>query len=79
MLVKGANVGELQLARALSKRYKIRRAQPKVDSLETTIPWEVIEREARCAGLDIDQFIQAYEAEWLYNSFEGLIFRFVKR
>jgi hypothetical protein len=58
--------------KALRKRYSIRRTGRFWRSWETTIPKEVIEREARVLGIPIDKIEDALEVEWRFNSFRGL-------
>lgn len=57
---------------ALKKRYKLRRTGRQWLSWETTIPREVIEREARRLGIPLDEFEKRFEAEWLFDNFRGL-------
>lgn len=56
----------------LIKRYKIRTTGREGRSLETTIPREVFEREARRLGLDPDEALERLMAVWRFNSFHGL-------
>jgi len=58
--------------RLLIKRYKIRAQGWKGRSIVTTIPREVIEREARRLGMDVEEAIKNLEAVWRYNFFQGL-------
>lgn len=67
---------EINLSDALSRRYRIRRSGTG-SGLEASLPREVIAREARRTGLDIDEFMEKYQIEWLYNDFAGLHARFV--
>ena len=57
---------------ALKKRYKLRRTGQKLRSWETTIPPEVVEREATRAGIPLFEFQKYFEAEWLFDNFVGL-------
>ena len=57
---------------ALKRRYKLRRTGKQWLSWETTIPREVIEREARKLGISLDEFENHFEAEWLFDNFAGL-------
>lgn len=61
----------------LAKRYAIRRPYKGAKAVEISAPYEVIEREARRNDLDVDGFMKQYEVECLYDSFEGLHYRFV--
>lgn len=46
-------------------------------SIEVTIPAEVVEREAQRQGLSILDFVQNFRAEWLYDNFGGAFIHFV--
>ena len=63
---------------AIAKRYAIRWAG-KGNTLETCIPVEAVEREARRKGMTLDEFLESYEAECLFNNFGGLHIRFVEK
>lgn len=54
------------------KKYSIRRTGSKGSSLETTIPREVFEREARRFNLTPQEAVKKLEAVWRFNSFQGL-------
>ena len=74
------NTQKVDLSRALSRRYKmwtLRRGDKDVRTVVSTIPYEVVEREARSVGLSVIDFLEKYEAEFLYDSFDGLHIRFV--
>ena len=55
-----------------------KRGEKDVHTVVSTIPYEVIEREARSVGLSVNDFLEQYEAEFLFDSFDGLHIRFVK-
>jgi hypothetical protein len=57
---------------ALKRRYRLRRTGRRWLSWETTIPREVIEREARKLGIPLSEFEKHFEAEWLFDNFAGL-------
>jgi len=57
---------------ALKKRYSLRRTGRRWLSWETTIPREVIEREARRLGISLTEFEKRFEVEWLFDNFAGL-------
>jgi hypothetical protein len=61
------------------KRYKIRAVGNQDASIETTIPREAFEREARRNNMTIEEALQALTAVWRYNSFKGLHLSFEKR
>lgn len=64
---------------SLRKRYKLRKTGKQWLSWETTIPREVIEREAVKAGISISDFQKWFEAEWLFDNFDGLHLIFVPK
>lgn len=41
-------------------------------SFETTIPREVVEREARVLGVPIERIDRELEVEWRFDDFRGL-------
>lgn len=63
---------------AISKRYTIRRSG-KGTTIEACLPRDAIAREARRKNMSIDEFLKAYEAEYLYNDFGGLHIKFVEK
>lgn len=60
----------------LIKRYKIRLTGARGTSLETTIPKEVFEREAKKLGLTVEEAVKELNAVWRYDGFDGLHLRF---
>ena len=54
------------------KRYKIRATGNRNASIETTIPREAFEREARRQGMTIEEAVNQLTAVWRFNSFQGL-------
>jgi len=63
----------------LMKRYKIRATGNQTASIETTIPKEAFEREARRQGMTIKEALEKLTAVWRYNSFHGLHLSFEQR
>jgi len=63
----------------LIKRYKVRATGNQTASIETTIPKEAFEREARRQGMSIKEALEKLTAVWRYNSFRGLHLSFEKR
>ena len=45
-------------------------------SFVVTMPYEVVEREARRRGLSLDEFLERYQAVAHYDNFEGIIYTF---
>jgi len=56
----------------LIKRYKIRPTGKAGATLETSIPREVFEREARRLGLTFQEALKELEVVWRFNHFKGL-------
>lgn len=54
------------------KRYKIRVTGSRGATIETSIPREAFEREARRAGLTIEEALEKLQAVWRFNNFHGL-------
>jgi len=54
------------------KKYRIRPTGRQGSTLETSIPREAFEREARRLGLTPEEALEKVEAVWRYNSFHGL-------
>jgi len=63
---------ELKDADVIIKTYKIRKTGRHGATIETSIPREVFEREARRLGLTFKEGIEKLVAVWRYNSFRGL-------
>jgi hypothetical protein len=60
------------------KRYKIRSVGKEKASIETTVPREVFEREARRHSMTVEQAIDNLVAVWRYDGFSGLYLSFEK-
>lgn len=61
------------------KRYKIRQTGKAGSTLETSIPKEAFEREARRRKMTIPEAVEVLEAVWRYNNFHGLHLSFEKK
>ena len=72
---------EFVVDNAFTDRFTIRRAGigGKYEYFEVGIPKKVLEREARREGMDIETFRKVFELEALYNSFQGIHYRFVRK
>ena len=56
-----------------TKRYKLRpTSKDGKGSIETTLPPEVLEKEARKYGLSMSELCDRMEVEWRYNNFRGI-------
>ena len=54
------------------KKYRVRQTGKDGSSLETTIPPEAFEREARRQGMTVEEAVNQLKAVWRFNSFKGL-------
>lgn len=61
------------------KRYKLRLCGKEGRTVETSIPREVVEREARRHGLTLAEALQKLVAVWRYDSFAGLFLCFEEK
>jgi len=66
----------IHLTRALRKAYNLRPTGGKGATVETSIPREPLEREARQRGLSVGEFVERFEAVWHFDDFEGLFLTF---
>lgn len=58
------------------KRYKLRPCGKEGRTIETSIPREVLEREARRQGLTLAEALKKLVAVWRYDGFQGLFLCF---
>jgi hypothetical protein len=56
----------------LKRTYQVRKTGRRGKSLETTIPREVFDREARRLGLSPEDAVSKVNAVWFFDGFEGL-------
>jgi len=70
---------EIDDKNVIIKIYSIRPTGKDGASIETTIPKEVFEREARRLGLSVEEALKKLVAVWRYNSFRGLHLSFQLR
>jgi len=70
---------QLSDEKVIIKRYKIRPVGNQKASIETTIPREAFEREARRCGMTTQEALSDLVAVWRFNSFKGLHLSFEKR
>lgn len=61
------------------RKYKVRRTGKGKKTLETSIPREAFDREARKLGLLPEKAIDMLDAVWRYNSFDGLHLSFERK
>jgi len=62
-----------------TKRFALRIPVQGAKYLEVGIPWIVVEREARKHNMKTEEFIKVYEAECVFNNFEGVHYQFVPK
>jgi hypothetical protein len=65
--------------KVIMRRYKIRSVGNQKASIETTIPREAFEREARKVGMTTQEALNQLVAVWRFNSFKGLHLSFKKK
>ena len=58
--------------KVIIKKYRVRSTGKQGATLETSIPKEVFEREARRLNLSLEDALQKLVAVWRFNSFRGL-------
>ena len=63
---------------AFTKRYRMRKAVAGAKTITTTLPSQVIEREAKRRGITTEEFLDCYEVEFLFNGVPGAFLRFVR-
>lgn len=63
----------------IMKRYKVRRSGREGRTLETSIPREAFEREARRMDMSPDEAADNLDAVWRYNNFKGLHLSFERK
>jgi hypothetical protein len=62
-----------------SKTYKLRKAGTGSKTIEVSIPPELIEREARKNNMTVDEFIENFEAVFLFNGLDGTFLKFSRK
>lgn len=70
---------QLNDKQVIIKRYKIRSVGNAQATIETTIPKEVFEREARRNGMTLKEALTRLTAVWRFDGFNGLYLSFEKR
>ena len=59
------------------KTYRMQATGAGGKTIRTSVPSEVVEKEARRCGLSIKDFIRNFKVQWLYNGFEGAWAKFI--
>ena len=49
------------------------------ETIRTSVPKEVVEKEAKRHGLSVREFVKKFRVSWLYNGFDGAWARFVPK
>lgn len=76
---KGARI-EVDRKDVYMKRYALRRTGSKnARCVETTLPWELIERFARVWEIPEAEALKRLEAHVIYNKFDGMIIQIVPK
>lgn len=65
--------------KALRKYYTIRKPVADGKAAQVTIPWFIIEREARLKGITAEEFIEQYGIECIFDDFPGVHYEFVPK
>ena len=60
----------------LIKSYKVRTTGQKGQSIETTIPREIFDREAKRLGLSFEEALKLLRGVWRYGGFHGILLTF---
>ena len=61
---------------ALRREYQIRVPVEGRKSFSVTMPYEVVEREARRRNLSLDEFLKRYQVVAHFDDFEGVFYSF---
>lgn len=67
-----------KLEKTLQRAYRLRVAVPGAKSIEVTFPYEVVEREARIMGMEVEEFIRTHQVVAHFDAFDGVLYRFEK-
>lgn len=70
---------EVDTTNLYKKRYALRRPHPQSKGFEVSIPQLVIERQAAKHNLSVDQFMQQFELECMFNGIDGVMYRFCRK
>jgi len=62
-----------------TKTYRMQATGAGGKTIRTSVPSEVVEKEARRLELSVKEFIEHYRVMWLYNGFEGAWAKFVSK
>lgn len=62
-----------------TKTYRMQATGAGGKTIRTSVPSEIVEKEARRLGLTIKEFVHCFKVMWLYNGFEGAWAKFVPK
>ncbi len=62
-----------------TKVYRIQVTGAGGKTIRTSVPSEVVEREARRRNLTIEEFVKSFKVQWLFNGFEGAWAKFIPK
>ena len=62
-----------------TKTYRMQATGAGGKTIRTSVPSEIIEKEARRLGITVKEFVSHYRVMWLYNGFEGAWAKFVPK
>ena len=62
---------EEQLQDTYTKSYRMQTVGPDGNTIRTSVPRAVVEKEAKRHSLSVRNFVRKFNVEWRYNSFAG--------
>ena len=62
-----------------TKTYRMQATGAAGKTIRTSVPSEIVEKEARRLGMSVKEFVTHYRVMWLYNGFEGAWAKFVPK
>ena len=62
-----------------TKTYRMQATGAGGKTIRTSVPSEIVEKEARRLGLTVKEFVHRFKVMWLYNGFEGAWAKFVPK
>ncbi len=81
MTIDRSDIIQIDTRESYRRSYKMRKVDPgdkSRKSVTTFLPSPVVEKAATAKGMSIEEFVDQYEVEFLYDGIEGGFFRFVK-
>jgi hypothetical protein len=68
---------EKKLQDTYRKAYLMQAVGTDGNTIRTSVPRQVVEKEARRLSLTVKEFLELYKLEWLYNGFPGVYGTFI--